>query len=573
MKRFGIIVTSAITSVITALVVVWFSEALVEIVPSPQRLLLRVQNALSATPSRSETRFRVVLCWFENDWSGKDTRNVEDAFSGVEGIDLVVSDEDIAASGAADEWRPAMQEGARAVLTKWNADLAVVGVVKQPGKVLNLWFVPRRGGGSLERGDQPYVLENATLGIDFHDHLQAHLAVVALTAVAPLADTAVRQRTLRNDLRTATDKLARLTRDNSGRRPEIQAAMKAGLATALVALGRTETGTDFFERAVAEYRAALRVFTRQRHPQQWGQAMNDLGVALVALAEWQTGTERLKEAATAYRAALRQRTRERAPLEWAQTQNNLGVALATIGERESDTELLKEAIAAYRKALEERSRAGHLLDVAMTQNNLANAMVRLYREQGDAELLDEGIVLYRAALNERSRRRVPLQWAQTQSNLGGALVRRGKRDSSAADLDDAIDIFGAVLEEHPRGHLPIHWARAQIGLGASLRALAKLKNSPKLLGSAIEAYRSALQVLSPQETPLAWATAQNNLGNALLDLAAHESSSKHLKEAGEAYRAALDALNSGSGSARFREEVKQLLKHTEQLLKRDHTHQ
>ena len=163
MKRLGIIVTSVITSLITALVVLWFSEALVQIVPSPQRLLLRVQNALSTTPSRSDESFRIVLCWFENDWSGQDTRNVEDAFSGVEGINLVVSDEDIAASGAADEWRPAMQRSARAVLTRWNADLAVVGVVKQPGKVLSLWFVPRTGGDSLDRGDHPYVLQNATL--------------------------------------------------------------------------------------------------------------------------------------------------------------------------------------------------------------------------------------------------------------------------------------------------------------------------------------------------------------------------------------------------------------------------
>ena len=135
MNRLGTIITSIVTSLVTALVVVWFSQALVQDVPSPQRLLLRIQNALSATPSRAEGSFRIVLCWLENDWSGKDTRNVEDAFSGVEGITLVVSDEDITASGAADEWRPAIQRSALAVLEEWNADLAIVGTVKnaRPG--------------------------------------------------------------------------------------------------------------------------------------------------------------------------------------------------------------------------------------------------------------------------------------------------------------------------------------------------------------------------------------------------------------------------------------------------------
>ena len=93
--------------------------------------------------SRADESFRIVLCWLENDWSGNDTRNVEDAFSGVESITLIVSDEHITASSAADEWRPAMQRGAFAVLEKWNADVAIIGKVKISGEALALWFVPR----------------------------------------------------------------------------------------------------------------------------------------------------------------------------------------------------------------------------------------------------------------------------------------------------------------------------------------------------------------------------------------------------------------------------------------------
>ena len=573
MEWLNNITKSVPAGVIAAVATAWLLGYLNQFVPSPGRTWLAATNLLRMKHGRSEDQFRFVLCWLQNDRDGNDTRIVAQAFSSIQGISLVRSARIVKASGAADDWRPAMHRSARAVLTRWNADLAVVGVVKQPGEVLSLWFAPRTDGGTLERGDQPYVLADATLGKDFHDDLQAQLATFALTAVAPLADTTVRRRVLKNELRIATGKLANLTHNSAGRRVEYQAAMEAGLATALVALGRREKGTEFFERAIAGYRAALEVFTRERFPEQWSLTMNDLGVALVALAERETGTERLEEAVSAYRAALEERTRERAPLDWAMTQNNLGVALATIGERESNAERLHEATAAYREVLEERTREREALDWAMTRNNLANALVRLYKLNGGREHLDEGIAAYRAVLEERTRNRVPLQWAQTQGNLGGALVYRGKRDSSTEDLSEAVDVFRAVLKEHTRDRLPLDWAQAQIGLGASLRALAKQEDSPKRLGEAVGAYQAALQVLSPERTPLAWAMAQNNLGNALVDVATYENSAKRLKEAIEAYRSALDVLNRGDGSARFREEVRKLVDHTVRLLNSRNTQQ
>jgi exonuclease VII small subunit len=57
------------------------------------------------------------------------------------------------------------------------------------------------------------------------------------------------------------------------------------------------------------------------------------------------GTARLEEAVAAYRAALQVQTRERVPLDWAGTQMNLGNKM--LGERESGTARLEEAVAAY----------------------------------------------------------------------------------------------------------------------------------------------------------------------------------------------------------------------------------
>ena len=82
-----------------------------------------------------------------------------------------------------------MQKRASAVLDAWDADLAIAGKVMESGEVLRLWFVPRLGEGTLDRGDDPYTLQHVTLGSDFHDDLVAQLTATALAAVGPVHET------------------------------------------------------------------------------------------------------------------------------------------------------------------------------------------------------------------------------------------------------------------------------------------------------------------------------------------------------------------------------------------------
>ena len=154
-------------------------------------MLLALENYWSNDPQRLEDRFRIVLCWLKDD-NGRDAETVARAFTGIDGIELVRSEREVAARGAAGDWLPAMQQSALAVLEEWHADLAIVGLVKESGKSLSLWFVPRSGEGTLDLGDQTYRLEDVTLGVNFHDDLRAQLAATALAAVAPLANTEVR---------------------------------------------------------------------------------------------------------------------------------------------------------------------------------------------------------------------------------------------------------------------------------------------------------------------------------------------------------------------------------------------
>ena len=361
-----------IGGIVVAAFAAWLLGFFKQFLPSPQRVRLAIFNVFKTRSPLPEQRFRLALCWLEKDGAGRDTGTVAEAFTGTEGIELVRSARVVSAPGAADDWRPAIRKGSLAVLQKWNADVAVVGSVKDPGKALNLWFVPREGDGTLRRGDLPYELVHVTLQDDFHDDLRAQLTAEALRVAAPLAGTEMRSRVLETGLNSVTEKIAALLEGGAvplARRATLQIALGNTLAT----LGERESGREHLEQAVTAYTEALKEYTRERVPLGWAMTQNNLGSALAILGERESGTERLEQAVTAFTKALKEYTRERVPLDWAATQNNLGAALAALGERESRTERLKQAVTAYTEALKERTRERVPLDWAATQNNLGAA--------------------------------------------------------------------------------------------------------------------------------------------------------------------------------------------------------
>ena len=90
-------VLGVISTVVVGLVAVWLTGFLNQVIPGPERTLLALRNHSLDDLQRPEDGFRIVLCWLENDTSGFDTRQVENAFSGVGGIKLVRSARVVAA--------------------------------------------------------------------------------------------------------------------------------------------------------------------------------------------------------------------------------------------------------------------------------------------------------------------------------------------------------------------------------------------------------------------------------------------------------------------------------------------
>ena len=84
----------------------------------------------------------------------------------------------------------------------------------------------------------------------------------------------------------------------------------------------------------------------------------------------------MAQAVAAYRSALEVRTREQLPQDWAATQNNLGLtlqeqAIRTGGSKRA--ELLAQAMAAYRSALEVYTHEIFPAYHELVQANLAKA--------------------------------------------------------------------------------------------------------------------------------------------------------------------------------------------------------
>ena len=310
-----------------------------------------------------------------------------------------------------------MQESARKILKDWQADLAIVGLVKKSEEALTLWFVPHEGDDTLDSGDAPYRLVDVTLPSEFHNDFNAQIVALALTVATPFANTETLGNVLERELVDVIGKIKHLLDHGTINVPDQRARLRVTLGTALRVLGERESGTERLEQAVTAYQAALEEQPRERVPLNWATIQNNLGNALNILGERESGTERLEQAVMAYEAALEELTRERVPLDWDQTQNNLAATLSTLGERESSTERLEQAMVAYQAALEEWTRERVPLDWARTQNNLGNALSRLGKCETSIERFEQAVTTYQAALEELTRERVPLDWAGTQHNL------------------------------------------------------------------------------------------------------------------------------------------------------------
>jgi tetratricopeptide (TPR) repeat protein len=455
-----------------ALIAWWFREFLVAYLPrlNPARVGRAARRRDLPLPSGE--RFVVLIADLQGDDDEKSqTRHVAAALAPYRGLD-------VQRIGPGPEWdvgsRDAFEAKARALLAERLGDVLLSGDVAAAGKGLRLRILPSDSSISARRetpdGRRPgeYTLTETGLPLDFDQDFNAMLVALVAASVAPATER--QGQYLVDVLEPVAGRLKHLC---SNVPDEMDHDQRGGLWRALglasAVMGEQKGESGWLDQAVAAFRAALEVRTRERVPLDWAMTQNDLGTALWNLGAREDGTVRLKEAVTAFRAALEVRTRERIPLQWARTQNNLGNALNTLGEREDGTARLKQAVEAYRAALEVWTRERAPLDWAAAQNNLGRALGE--REDG-TERLEQAIAAYRAAIEVRTPARVPLDWAKTQNNLGNALRALGEHEDGTERLDQAVAAYRAGLKVF-RGAGARHYvgiAEANLGRAEALLA-------------------------------------------------------------------------------------------------------
>jgi hypothetical protein len=153
--------------------------------------------------------------------------------------------------------------------------------------------------------------------------------------------------------------------------------------------------------------------------------------------------ENLSQAVTAFHAALGVWSRETHPDEWARTQNSLGVAYLVFSMRQNEPKVVQSAAAAFREALTVFTPDRHPHEWASAESNLASALIRsrLGDRSGNLELAIES---FEASLTVFTLDGFPADWAGNQHNLAQAYIKRLAGDPER-NLQKAAECLHAAL--------------------------------------------------------------------------------------------------------------------------------
>ena len=532
---------------LTGALTAWLSGYFASFLPPLPRLFRAIHNTTSGWFARgaeiSNNRYRLVLCALEGDdaregtlWLLRKALNPSD----YPALQVLVSARCISLTSWYD--RQDVTAGAaqaERILRAHRADAVLWGEVPKQGDSLRFFL---RGANRQEA--QVITFEKGLVKDRPDRALGSVLTAVALSQIAPVSDEGGRYLVTR--LRPVVARLRVLLDNTSLVSDANRGNLYQALGLALQVLGEQSGDNNELECAVATYRSALQLRSRDEAPLDWAATQDSLGTALRRLGERERSTERLQEAVAAFHNALLARTRDRVPLDWAATLNGLGLALWRLGERDGGRAQLEEAVVTLRLALSERTRDRVPLDWAATQNGLGLVLWRLGESEIGTSRLEEAVAAFRAALAERTRNLVPLDWAATQNNLGLVLWRLGERLLSVSKLTDSIEAFEAALTEYRRDRLPLDWAMSQNNLGVVLQALGEQEGDTSRMDEAIAAFRSALEERTREKVPLRWAVTKMNLGEALTLRGGRGAGSERLREAVSHIRGALEEITQES---------------------------
>ena len=476
----------------------WFRNFLSLLVPSPQRTILALKNFVFPRPL-ARNRVRFVLGWLDNDYTGINTTAVSATFAQIEGIELCRSARIVSASGAADEWRPAMRRKAKDLLRAWHADIAVVGRVDKDGDALSLWFISSGDNDTLaETSSNPYSLRFNRLPDDFVNDLNVQIRALALALAIPEAtDDSRRQLGLRQ-LKTAVPKLENLFRTLSAPVDRISLCTVYVLAQSCLGewLGEAERLRSAIEKAkeitgggnIGDDAGAL-LMTRV-----------NLARTLFILGEREGNREYIAESISLLEDAVDSVDHSEQASVAAGIKGLAANALRALGNLEGNPEHLHRAASLLESALDVHHRQAEAPFVAISQNNLGLVYLDLASAVKQPGLLERALSLFDSASGTARQENMPTLWAMTQNNSGQAheaLAELGS-GSDLTELEKAREYYQKAVSGYSRPQTLYHLGSAKTNLGRVLTRLGALSGSSDYLNQAIECLKVA-HVLPPKD--------------------------------------------------------------------------
>jgi CHAT domain-containing protein/tetratricopeptide (TPR) repeat protein len=315
--------------------------------------------------------------------------------------------------------------------------------------------------------------------------------------------------------------------------PSTWAALQFALGNALHQNAKGDRKPQLVQ-AIACYKAALTVYTREHIPANWVVVQQYRGSALCDLAELQEGEERLetlKAIVTCCDDILTVCTRETTPTNWAVAQYHKAEALYERAESlngEACIKVLHQVFPCYDAALTVYTLGQAPLEWAAIQNGKGMAfykLAQLHEGKMNQAYLQEALTCYNNALLVYDADETLLYRAGVQHNKGTVLhdlAELQEGPSKKEVLENALAYFAEALTIYAQEDDRLNCAREQSSKGNVLYDLSKIVRGAEhrvVLDAALDAYDAALDVYTPQVTSSDWAMVQNNKGNLFLSLA------------------------------------------------------
>lgn len=496
-------------------VTLWFQEVIREFLPSPERAKLVLDQTFADTQSPDEERLRFVLCWLEGDPSGRNTELVANAFIGISGIELVRSARIVSATGASDAWRSSMRDQALQVLEDREGDFVVVGFVKESEKSLNLWLISRFGQGTLEKGDKPFVLSNATLQSDFHLEVNSQIVSHVIEAGSASLEHLANIHLYTDERKLLIRKILNLLEGLQIQETDEVAALLDSLGVSLVSLGMQVRDPDYLTAAIESFNSALDLLDAQSYPVEWASIHNTRGLAETHLGVIQSDVPMVERAIRSQSLALEIFKDQVSEPHIALVHNNLGMAYLNLAGLVDRSANLRTSIDYSLKALDMRTPEKDLHEWGCTTLNLGLAMSYLGREEDDEELLRQAINILNSSLGAFSKDRTPLYWAETHETLGDTYLGIARRQYDPNKVRLAEDSYIRALDVYTKDLTFYDWAETHIGLGETYFEIGANEGDLDAFDQATRYFRAVLKDKRTQKARSLTMKANRGLGVAL----------------------------------------------------------